>query len=123
MDAKTYQSEALKTLSSQFHFSPVPDNCNLLHAAIGIATEGGELLDALKKTIFYGKELDSVNLKEELGDLMWYIAIACESLGTSIEEVCKININKLRARYPEKFTSDAAINRDLKNERKVLEEV
>lgn len=121
MDPKTYQQEALKTLSSQFHFSPTQDNCNLLHAAIGIATESGELLDAIKKSTFYGKQLDSVNLREELGDLMWYIAIACESLRTSIDEVCQINIEKLRTRYPEKFTSEAAINRDLEKERKILE--
>jgi NTP pyrophosphatase (non-canonical NTP hydrolase) len=116
-----YQQEALKTKSDQFHFTPLPQHCDLLHAAIGISTEGGELLDALKKAIFYGKPLDSINLKEEVGDLMWYIALACHALGTTIDEVCIMNLNKLRARYPERFTSDAALVRDLARERDAME--
>lgn len=121
MDSREYQKQALNTLSDQFHFSPDKENCDLLHAAIGICTEGGEFLDALKKSMFYGKPLDKVNLREEIGDLMWYIAIACEALGTTIEEECQVNINKLRARYPDKFTSNDAINRDLEKERAILE--
>lgn len=50
----------------------------LLHAAIGLCTESGELLDAYKKHIFYGKPLDHVNIKEELGDICWYMAIVCD---------------------------------------------
>ncbi len=117
----SYQQEALKTKSDKYLFSPTQSNCDMLHAAIGIATEGGELLDALKKAMFYGKPLDVVNLKEELGDVMWYIAIACQALGTTIDEVQAIKIAKLKARFPNKFTSQDAIERDLDNERRVLE--
>ena len=94
----------------------------LLHAGMGIATEAGEFLDALKKSIFYGKELDRVNLKEELGDLLWYIAIAMDELGTNFETEMERNIKKLKARYPEKFTQEHAEYRDLETERKILEE-
>lgn len=93
----------------------------LLHALIGIVTESGELFDQFKKHIFYGKPLDLVNLQEELGDLMWYIAILLDYLGISLEEIMAQNNAKLRARYPEKFTEDNALNRDLDGERKVLE--
>lgn len=93
----------------------------LLHAALGLSTEAGELLDVLKKNIFYGKTIDYVNVKEELGDLLWYVAIALDALDLDPSEVMITNINKLRTRYPEKFTSSKAIERDLESERKVLE--
>jgi NTP pyrophosphatase (non-canonical NTP hydrolase) len=97
------------------------DTFRLLHASIGITTESGELADLLKKHIFYGKPLDTVNAVEECGDLLWYVALACDALGVTIGEVMERNIAKLRTRYPDKFTSDAAINRDLEAERRALE--
>ncbi len=93
----------------------------LFHYFVGIGTESGELLDALKKAIIYGKTLDKVNLKEEIGDVLWYVARALDVLNLTFEEVMDVNINKLKARYGEKFTEYAALNRDLEKERKVLE--
>lgn len=95
----------------------------LLHAGMGLATEAGEFVDMLKKHIFYGKPLDVLNLVEELGDSCWYIAIACDALQVSFEDVMKKNISKLKARYPNKFTQEDALNRDLKRERETLEEI
>lgn len=93
----------------------------LIHAAMGMQTETAEFTDALKKAIFYGKTLDVPNLKEELGDLLWYVSIAMDELGTSYEqEMARVN-KKLKARYPEKFTEEKAENRDLKKEREILE--
>lgn len=102
------------------------DMLRMLHAFIGIATEAGELLDALKKHIFYGKGLDIVNVEEELGDLDWYQSIAIHALrlnryNTSWEQIWEKNIAKLQARYPDKFTSESAVNRDLAAERAILE--
>lgn len=113
-----YQQAALRTLSDQCFVQTI--NPDLLHAAMGLVTESGELLDALKRRAFYGKALDEVNLIEELGDLMWYIAVACEALGTTIDAVCAANIEKLKRRYPHRFTSEHAINRDLEGERAAL---
>lgn len=96
-------------------------NIRLLHAAIGVTTEAGELLDSLKKAMFYGRELDVVNFKEELGDILWYIAIAYDELGGSFEEGMEVNIAKLTARYGEKFSAARALKRDLEAERKILE--
>lgn len=93
----------------------------LVHYLLGIGTEAGELQDQLKKHLAYGKPFDEVNIKEELGDLMWYVARTCDTLGLTLEEVMEVNINKLKARYGDKFTAYAALNRDLENERKVLE--
>lgn len=93
----------------------------LLHAGIGLATEAGEFLDTLKKHIYYGAELDDTNLKEEIGDVMWYVALACNAYGIDIGDVMQANIAKLQARYPDNFTSEDALNRDTANERRVLE--
>lgn len=98
-----------------------PETVRLLHAAIGLETEVGEIQDALKKHIFYGKPLDKVNLGEELGDLFWYMAVMSDVLGVSFEAVMEKNIAKLKARYGDKFSSEKALNRDLDTERKILE--
>lgn len=92
------------------------DTLRLLHSGLGACTEASELADAIKKHVFYGKELDKKNLKEEVGDLMWYIAIACDTLGISLNQVMTDNIAKLAKRYPNKFTEHDAINRDVDNE-------
>ena len=97
------------------------DTIRLLHAAMGMATEAGEFLDMLKKHIFYGKPMDFVNAKEEVGDQMWYAGLAIDVLKTTFDEVLTVNIDKLKSRYPEKFTEEAAINRDLNTERAILE--
>jgi NTP pyrophosphatase (non-canonical NTP hydrolase) len=98
-----------------------PDTIRMLHSAMGLCTESAEFLDMLKKHIFYGKPLDLVNAKEEIGDSMWYVAIAVDVLQTTLDEVMTVNISKLKARYPEKFTEHHAENRDLETERNILE--
>lgn len=121
-----YQTEALRTESglepiADFAWLTDANPSRLLHAAMGMATEAGEFLDPIKKHLFYGKPLDLVNLREEVGDLLWYIAIACDALDTTIDAEMQRNIAKLRKRYPEKFTSEAANERDLTAERAILE--
>jgi NTP pyrophosphatase (non-canonical NTP hydrolase) len=98
-----------------------PRNIRLLHAAFGLCTEAGEFHDQLKRHTFYSAELDETNLIEELGDLMWYVALAANVLAVSIEEIQEINIAKLKARFPEKFDEASAITRDLDVERDTLE--
>lgn len=93
----------------------------LLHAAMGLTTESGEFMDALKKHFFYGKPIDETNLVEELGDELWYIALALRTLGSSFEDAMERNIKKLRVRYPAKFEERRALERDLDAERAALE--
>jgi len=92
-----------------------------LHMVIGISTEAGELLDAYKKHFAYGKDLDIVNVGEEIADIMWYISNLCRLKEIDLEEMMQRNIDKLKERYPEKFTQDNALNRNLDNERNILE--
>lgn len=120
MNIKQHQEDVSRTLAE------VPDSFreNLgqeLHMVIGISTEAAELLDAYKKELAYKKPLDDVNCQEEIGDIMWYISNLCKLKGWDFEKICQTNIDKLKARYPEKFTSDDALNRDLDSERKILE--
>ncbi len=116
----TFIEDSLRTESTVFNIENKGDQ-RLLHAALGLQTESAEFSDALKKHVFYGAKLDKVNLKEELGDIFWYMAIACDALGTTFEEEQARVINKLKTRYPDKFTEDKASTRDLDAERKVLE--
>lgn len=120
MDLKQYIEAAKRTESGSTEYDAKRVDIRILHGIMGLVTESGELMDAVKKSIFYEKELDRVNLVEELGDIMWYMAILIDALDTSFEEVATKNITKLQARYPEKFSAALANNRDLDAERKAF---
>lgn len=93
-------------------FKPMNNDAEyMMHAAIGIAGEGGELLDACKKHWIYNKPLDYNNVIEELGDTLFYIQAAANKLGVTIDEIIDLNIIKLRNRYPQGYTDAAAIAR------------
>lgn len=114
--------DAVKDLASK-KYDILKLNADIVHGIIGCVTEAGEMMDALKKTIFYGKEFDVVNLKEEMGDIMWYLALLCGVLGTTFEEIQELNIKKLHSRYKyKKFTVPECADRDLKKEREILED-
>jgi len=75
----------------------------LMTGAIGIASEGGEFAEIVKKCIFQGKPMDDETVfhcKRELGDIMWYWINSCRALGLDPNEVVAENVNKLKARYP-----------------------
>jgi len=122
---KNYIEEA-KVTDVQ-NYGAVQERCvdhktlKILHGAIGLSTESGEILDCIKKHLFYGKPLDLVNLKEELGDIFWYCALLAGELGITFDEVQDVNIQKLRARFPNKFNEYDATHRDIEKERYILE--
>jgi len=120
MNYKNYQEESKRTCPN------LNDNLreglsDELHMVMGISTEAGELLDAYKKHFAYGKELDVVNVGEEIADIMWYISNLCRIKGINLEEMLQRNIDKLKARYPDKFSQEKALNRNLDKERDILE--
>jgi NTP pyrophosphatase (non-canonical NTP hydrolase) len=96
-------------------------NSRILHGVIGCCTEAGELLDSVKKSLFYGRELDYINIEEEIGDLFWYVALIMDECQFDLEHVLERNIAKLKIRYPEQFTNAHAENRNLEAERSELE--
>jgi NTP pyrophosphatase (non-canonical NTP hydrolase) len=113
MDAKKYLELSDRTCKhiGEEGVTITPEMYDLLHAAFGISGEAGEILDAVKKSFIYNKPLDKENMKEEIGDCLWYIALACRTLNVSFEEIMKSNIDKLTKRYPEKYTDAHAIAR------------
>lgn len=116
MNIKTYQQKAARTCATLGTLTE-----DSLHMVLGMHTESAEIADVYKKALAYKKPVDFVNVKEELGDLMWYVANMCNIHGWALEDILDTNIAKLEARYPEKFTEDLAINRNLEAEREILE--
>lgn len=85
---------------------------DLVCGALGLTGESGEVADLVKKTIFHGHKFSySTEIKEELGDALWYIALICNALHISLEEVMEQNIEKLKKRYPKGFSEEASRNR------------
>jgi NTP pyrophosphatase (non-canonical NTP hydrolase) len=93
---------------------------DVIHAALGLIDEVGELARALK-TALAGGELDRINLLEEAGDAEWYLSLLVHSQNASLGATLEANIAKLRRRVGERFTDLAANSRDLASERAVLE--
>lgn len=118
MDLKEYKEKAKRTNA------PMPKEYEYLtelHMLMGLTTEVGELTDVFKKNLAYGKEIDWVNVGEEVADVMWYLINFCDVTGINLEKELDKNIKKLEARFPEKFSTDKALNRDLSKEREILE--
>ena len=83
----------------------------VLNGCLGLAGESGELLDMFKKWIFHNKGLDRNHAKKELGDVMWYVAMICHSMGWDLDEILQMNVDKLKARYPEGFDTELSNHR------------
>ena len=94
-----FMSERLK----QLEFDSKTNMALLMTGAIGIASEGGEFAEIIKKCVFQGKPMDDdtkYHIKRELGDIIWYWINSCRALDLDPNEVIKENVNKLKARYP-----------------------
>jgi hypothetical protein len=98
-----------------------PELADLLHAVLGCVTESAEMAEHLLDVLRGAKALDKVNVVEEIGDIEWYVALALRFVGSDHDDAWTRNIAKLRARFPDKFTEEAAVTRDLVAERAVLE--
>lgn len=91
---------------------------DLLHGLLGIITEAGEMASALKKLLLGTPDL--TNITEESGDILWYMARICQSLDTDFAEIAIRNLNKLKARFPEKFEQEQALVRNVDAEMEAL---
>jgi NTP pyrophosphatase (non-canonical NTP hydrolase) len=89
-----------------------PEKIDLCHMAMGVASEGGELLDAVKKWVMYNKPLDLENVKEELGDLEFFMEGVRQITGITREQTLEHNYAKLGKRYRDhKYTDQQAHDR------------
>ena len=83
----------------------------IFNACLGMSGEVGEFNDMIKKWVFHEKELDMEHAKKEAGDILWYVVMLCESFGWNMEEIMQMNVDKLKARYPEGFDVERANHR------------
>lgn len=92
----------------------------LLHAILGISGEAGELASALRKQIEAGP-LNVNNVKEEIGDVLWYLALAADAIGADLGDIADANIRKLAVRLGPTYDAERVLNRDLEAEKMALE--
>lgn len=92
-------------------YEPIVDIGGLLNGCLGLSGEVGEFNDMIKKWIFHEKPLDEEHAKKECGDIFWYLAMICDSFDWDMDEILGMNIDKLKARYPEGFSVEKANNR------------
>lgn len=102
-----YQAAAASTASALDKY----DRDSITTMALGLTGEAGEAAEIVKKWFAHGHDLDIVALKKELGDILWYIAGMATVNGWTLSEVASANIAKLRARYPEGFTTEQSQKR------------
>lgn len=109
MDASIYQREAMRT-KDQSSSGVEQFKCS----ALGIAGESGEICELVKKLLYHHKMMSKQQLVQEMGDLLWYIALMADAIEVDLSEIMSININKLRLRYPNGFSyMDSQIRRDV----------
>lgn len=118
MTGNEYQQYAMRTNDGKaterleaFVSDDRVDIGGILNGCLGLAGESGEFLDMIKKWIFHGKPLDEEHAKKEVGDVCWYIAMICHSFGWNLDEIMRMNIDKLKARYPEGFSTELSNHR------------
>lgn len=109
MEMNEYQNHAMRTASGVT--SATPHNL-LLNGVMGLNGEAGECIDMVKKMLFQGHELDNEHLAKELGDCLWYIAVAARGIGYDLTEIAQMNVDKLMQRYPNGFDADKSQHRE-----------
>lgn len=107
MTINDYQRLAMKTLNPELDKKDV-----LINGVMGLCGESGEAIDIVKKWLAQGHELDKEKLAKELGDIAWYLAETAYALEIPLEDILQSNIEKLKKRYPEGFSSERSINRE-----------
>lgn len=105
MQLITYQVLAARTINPQLHSTE-----QQMHALHGMVGEIGEI-HSLYQKIYQGHNFDETHMKKEFGDLLWFIAEYCTASGWDMSEIAQMNIDKLRARYPEGFSSEQSLHR------------
>lgn len=108
MESNTYQKDCMRTIVGMKRNSVSP----LLEMGIeGMNGEAGEAMELLKKHKWQGHELDEVHLAKELGDVLYYVAVAAAGLGLTLDEIMLLNIAKRKERYPDTFKAERSLHR------------
>ena len=107
MTINEYQTAALRTAQTD----KLTARELLLNSALGLCGESGEVADLVKKHRFQGHDLDFDHVAKELGDIAWYLAVGAYAIGLDLESIFRMNIDKLKARYPDGFSTDRSLHR------------
>ena len=121
MNFKEYQEQTARTDGGNLtaHFLGLCDEAGevvecvveTMELAIKMNIASSKVTESCKKHIGHGHELDTFKLAKELGDVLWYISAIATGLGLDLDLIAQYNIDKLQARYPDKFSSERSINR------------
>ena len=107
MTINEYQTAALRTAQTD----KLTASELLLNSALGLCGESGEVADLVKKHRFQGHDLDIDHVAKELGDISWYLAVGAYAIGYDLEKILQMNVDKLKARYPDGFSTDRSLHR------------
>ena len=107
MTINEYQTAALRTAQTD----KLTARELLLNSALGLCGESGEVADLLKKYHFQGHDLDIEHIAKELGDIAWSLAVGAYAIGYDLETILQMNVDKLKARYPDGFSTDRSLHR------------
>ena len=105
MDINLYQQLAFRSAGRR------DNDKQITNAILGLCGESGELADLYKKQQFHDHPFNKDKMVDELGDILWYVALLATALEVPLSEVAQHNIDKLMRRYPEGFDSERSINR------------
>ena len=111
MTINEYQSLALRT-ESRITTDPIP-YIRVLEGLMGLNGEAGEAIDIMKKVLFQGHEFDREHMAKELGDIAWYLAVSADAIGYDLETIFQMNVDKLKARYPDGFDFEHSQHRSV----------
>lgn len=103
-----YQELAMRTTKDEWRGKHLWEQ--KIHAVTGLCSEAGEVAGIIQKS-YQGHDLDVDHIQKELGDSLWFIAECCDAFGLNFDDVMQMNIDKLRARYPDGFDSDKSLHR------------
>ena len=106
MTPNEYQAQAMRWLNPA-----LSEKGTLINGVMGLCGESGEVLDLVKKHLSQGHPLDREALAKELGDVAWYLAETAYVLGYPLEEIFRMNLEKLSARYPDGFSTERSLHR------------
>ena len=105
MTVSEYQALAGRTINRELSYAELT-----LHALHGLSAEVGEIHSLYQKR-YQGHDFKAEDLKKEIGDEAWFLAELCTANGWSMEEVLRMNIEKLKRRYPDGFDAEKSVNR------------
>lgn len=106
MTPNEYQAQAMRWLNPA-----LSEQDTLINGVMGLCGESGEVIDLVKKHLSQGHPLNREAIAKELGDVAWYLAETAHILGYPLEDIFRMNLEKLSARYPDGFSTECSLHR------------